>query len=121
MIDMDKFNYNDLKTFYGDVREDIPPDDPAAWGKEVDLRCYVDANNAEDLKMHRLRTVLFIFLNKDPFDWYSKWKNIVESDVFGLEFVTQNIAMERLRELLCKLHIMGIPISGTTYMYGENM
>ena len=38
-----------------------------------------------------------------------------------MEFVAQKKATERIRDLRYKLRMMGIPLVGPTYMYGDSM
>ena len=117
---MDWFEYHYWKPFYGQAKEAIPPDAPAARGKEVELCCYVDVNHAGDLKTHRLKTGLLIFLNKSPIDWYSKSQNAVEYVVFGVEFVAQKTTMDIHRGFHHKLCIMGIHIASPhLYVWGQ--
>jgi hypothetical protein len=40
---------------------------------------------------------------------------------FGAEFVAMKVGMEALRGLWYKLRMMGVPISGPSYIYGDNM
>ena len=53
--------------------------------------------------------------------FHSKKQTIIESSVFGSEFVAMKTAMESARGLRYKLRMMGVPIAGPTYMYGDNM
>ena len=53
--------------------------------------------------------------------WYTKRQATVESAAFGAEFVAMKQAMEVSRGLRYKLRMMGIPLEGTTDMYGDNM
>ena len=46
---------------------------------------------------------------------------MVESAVFGSEFVTMKQGMEASQGLQYKLRMMGVPIAGPTYAYGDNM
>ena len=41
--------------------------------------------------------------------------------MFGAEFVATNIIMETLQGIRYALRMMGIPISGPSYIYGDNM
>ena len=41
--------------------------------------------------------------------------------MFGAEFVSMKIVMETLRGIRYKLRMMGVPISGPSYIYWENM
>jgi len=87
----------------------------------VDLRCFVDADHAGDTVTRRFRTGFFIFINMAPVIFHSKKQTTIESSVFGSEFVAMKVAMETSRGLRYKLRMMGVPICGSTYMYGDNM
>jgi hypothetical protein len=41
--------------------------------------------------------------------------------VFGAEFVAMKLGMETLRGIRYKLRMMGVPISGPSYVFGDNM
>ena len=43
-----------------------------------------------------------------------------ETSVFGAEFVAMKHGIEKLRGLWYKLHMMGIPLTGPSYIYGDN-
>ena len=120
-IDHSKFKECDWSAFYGDAKEAIPPNAPQPRGKEVDLRLFVDSDHAGDQAIRRSRTGFFVFLNMAPIVWYSKRQPTVESSVFGAEFVAMKNGMETVRGLRYKLRMMGVPLSGPTLMYGDNM
>ena len=54
-------------------------------------------------------------------DWLPKKQSTVETSVFGTEFCTMKHGIENLRGICYKLSMMGIPVKGATYMYGDNM
>jgi len=110
----------DWKNFYGDVTEAIPINAPEPRGKEVVLRCYEDSDHAGDKLTRRSRTGFIILMNMSPIMWYSKRQNTVETSTFGSEFVSMKTATEACRGLRYKLRMMGIPIDGPTYVYGDN-
>ena len=120
-IEQDQFVSYDWQRFYGDVKEVIPEDCPEPMGKPVDLRMMVDADFAGDKAIRRSRTGFFIFVNSAPIAWSSKRQATVESSVFGAEFVAMKQGIEALRGLRYKLRMMGIPITGPSYIYGDNM
>ena len=45
----------------------------------------------------------------------------IESSVFGAEFVAMKLGVEALQGIRYKLRMMGVPIAGPTYVYGDNM
>jgi len=53
--------------------------------------------------------------------WCSQKQPTVESSVFGAEFVAMKSGIEAARGLRYKLRMMGIPINGPTYVFGDNM
>jgi hypothetical protein len=120
-IDKSVFMDHDWKTFYGDVKEAIPENAPEPRGKEVDLRLYCDSDHAGDQLRRRSRTGYLVFMNMAPIVWYSKKQATIETSVFGAEFVALKNGTEAVRGLRYKLRMMGVPVSGPTYVYGDNM
>ena len=121
-IDQSTFNHGaEWKDFYGEVSEAIPHDAPQPRGKDVDLRMFVDSDHAGDTKTRRSRTGFMIFVNMALITWLSKRQPTLETSVFGAEFVAMKHGIETLRGLRYKLRMMGVPISGPSYVYGDNM
>ena len=120
-IDMTTFQEHEWKSFYGNVKEAIPPGAPDPRGKEVDIRMYVDSDFAGDKMTRRSRSGYFIFVNSAIVSWMSKKQSTIETSVFGAEFVAMKIGVEALRGLRYKLRMMGVPISGPSYIYGDNL
>jgi len=120
-IDMTVFKECDWKHFYGDVKEAIPPNAPSPRGKEVDIRLFVDSDFANDQLTRRSRSGFLIYLNMAPIVWYSKKQATIETSVFGSEFVAMKQGTEALRGLRYKLRMMGVPLSGPSFVYGDNM
>ena len=82
---------------------------------------YVDLDHAGDQLVRCSRTGYFVFLNMAPLIWFSKRQLTVETSVFGAEFVALKNGMETVRGLRYKLRMMGIPIEGPAFAYGDNM
>ena len=120
-IDMRDFKECDWKAFYGDVKEAIPLNAPKARGKEIDLRMFVDSDHAGEHLTRRSRTGFLIYINMAPIVWFSKRQATIETSVFGAEFVVMKQGMETLRGLRYKLRMMGVPLSGPSFIYGDNM
>ena len=121
VIDMSVFKDCDWKHFYGDVKEAIPPNAPSPRGKEVDIRLFCDSDHAGDAKYRRSRSGYLIYINSALVVWYSKRQPTIETSDFGAEFVAMKQGMEALRGLRYKLRMMGVPISGPSFIYGDNM
>jgi hypothetical protein len=120
-VDMGTFINTDWKSMYGDVKEMIPSDAPIPRGKEVDFRLFVDSDHAGKQFTRRSRTGCVIYLNMAPIVWFSKRQPTVESRLFGAEFVVMKNGIETCRGLRYKLRMMGVTLSGPTFVYGDNM
>ncbi len=106
--------------FYGDAEEAIPPNMPPPLGKDVDLCMMVDSEHAREKRTQRSRNGFIIFCNLAPIIWLSKQQEPIESSVFDAEFVAMKHRIKMLRGLRYKIRMMGIPLSGPTYIYGNN-
>ncbi len=93
---------------------------PLPPGKHVDLCMMVDSNRAGEKRTQRSRTGFIIFCNLAPIIWLSKQQATIETSVFGAEFVAMKHGIKTLRGQRYKIHMMGIPLSGPTYVYGDN-
>ncbi len=102
------------------MEEAIPPDMPPPLGKDVDLRMMVDSDHAGEKRTQRSRTGFIIFCNLAPIVWLSKQQPTIESSIFGAEFVAMKHGIKTLRGLRYKIRMMSIPLSGPTYVYGDN-
>jgi hypothetical protein len=119
-IDQTAFPSFEWMEFFGDVEEAIPPDMPPPLGKDVDLCMMVDSDHAGDKRTRRSHTGFIIFCNLAPVIWLSKQQTTIETSVFGAEFVAMKHGIKTLRGLRYKIRMMGVPLSGPTYIYGDN-
>ena len=102
------------------MTEAIPPDRPEPLGKAVDIRLIVDSDHAGCKRTRRSRTGFLIYCNLSLIIWLSKKQPTLETSVFGAEFVAMKHGIETLRGLRYKLRMMGVPVSGPSYVYGDN-
>jgi hypothetical protein len=56
-----------------------------------------------------------------PIVWHSKKQAMIETSVFGAEFIAMKQGMEALQCLRYKLQMMGVSVSGPSYIYGDKM
>jgi hypothetical protein len=119
-IDLSLFPKYDWFKFYGDVKEALPPDMPEPLGKDIDVCMMCDSDHTGEQRTRRSCTGFLIFCNMALIDWVSKCQPTIETLVFGAEFVAMKHGIERLRGLRYKLHMMGIPLSGPSYIFGDN-
>ena len=122
-IDEDAFRKRDWSTSeFGHLREKevVPPNMPQPRGNGVIMRCKVDANHGTDTVTRRSRSGFLVYLNCALVYWFSKKQTSVESSSFGSEFCAMKLCCEYIRGLRYKLRMMGIPIVGPAYIYGDN-
>ncbi len=93
---------------------------PPPLVKDVDLRMMVDSDHAGDKRIQRFRTGFIIFCKLAPIIWLSKQQATIETSVFVAEFVAMKHGSETLRGLRYKIRMMGVPLSGPIYIYGDN-
>ena len=119
-IDYDVFEKRDWSSFYGDVKEAIPPNAPAPRGKAFVITVYVDADHAGEKLTRRSRTGFVVLLNQAPIYWRSARQSSVECSSFGSEFIAMKSACEYVRGLRYKLRMMGIPVEDPAFIFGDN-
>jgi hypothetical protein len=102
------------------VEEAIPPNMPPPLSKGVDLLMMVDSNHAGEKRTRCSHTGFIIFCNLAPIIWLSKQQANIETSVFGAEFIAMKHRIKTLRGPRHKICMMGIPLSGTAYIYGNN-
>ena len=103
-----------------DRTEVLPPNMPEPRGKGFVIRCYVDADHAGDSVTRKSRTGFIVYLNNAPVYWYSKRQGSVEPSTYQAEFTAMKEATEYIRGLRYRLRMMGIPVEGPAYIYGDN-
>jgi len=113
-----KFDWD--HTIYEDAQEQIPHDYPTPLGNPVITITYVDANLMHDILTGKSVTGILHFLNQTPIDWFAKKQSTVETATFGSEMVAAKTASEQIMELRTTLRYLGVPIKGSSYMFGDN-
>ena len=111
----------DWTKFYGDVKEELPPDMPQPRGKPVQMTTYEDSDHAGDKLNRRSRTGVLMYCNRSPIAWKSVKQLSVETSSFGSEFTALRTAVELSLGFRYKLRMMGVPIDGPIYIKGDNM
>jgi hypothetical protein len=116
-IDITSFPTYDWTEFYGDVQEAIPHDMPELLGKDLNVCMFCDSDHdAGEKHTRRSCTGFLIFCNMALIDWISKKQATFETSVFGAKFVDMKYGIEKLRGLQYKLCMMGIPLTGPSYL-----
>ena len=69
---------------------------PEPRGKEVDLRMYVNSDNAGYNETRRSRTRFLIYMNNALVQWLSKKQPMIDTSLFRVVFLAMNIGMNTL-------------------------
>jgi hypothetical protein len=93
---------------------------PESLGKEVEIRMMCNSDHAGDKRTRRSRTGILFYCNLALIQWISKRQPTIETSVFGAEFVAMKHGIEALRGLRYKLRMMGVPLTGPSFIYGDN-
>ena len=109
-----------METVYGNPTEEIPDDMPTRKGCCVRTSMYCDTNLLHDLTTERSASGILHSLNKTPIDTFSKRKNQVESATYGSEYMAARQAVKQIIDLWYTLHMFGVPIDGTSWLFGDN-
>jgi hypothetical protein len=65
-------------------------------------------------------TGILHFINKTPFDHYSKKQATVETATYGSEFVAARTCVEQIIDHRNTLRYFGVPVNTKSYMFGDN-
>jgi hypothetical protein len=85
------------------------------------MTTFVDANLGHDKISGKSCTGILHFLNKTPFDWFSKKQGSVESATFGSENVAARTELEQeIKANKLALMHLGVPIHNTPILLGDN-
>ena len=60
-------------------------------------------------------------MNSPLINWLSKKQAMIETSVFRAEFVALKQGIEAIQDIQYKLCMMGVPLSGLTYTFGDSM
>jgi hypothetical protein len=107
-------------TVYAGAKEELPDDAPTPLGKEVLMTSFFDANLYHDIITGKSVTGILHMFNKTPIDWFSKLQGTVETATFGSEYVAAKTCTEQIIALRLTLRYLGVPIKGSTMVFGDN-
>jgi hypothetical protein len=112
--------YEWTETTYGNSFEELPPNMPIPRGKPVRTTTYADANLMHDFLTGRSMSGILHFINQTPVQWFAKKQATVETATYGSEFMVARQATEQILDIRYTLRMMGIPIDGPSWLFGDN-
>ena len=118
--DLEVMEQNWSNTPYAGAKEEQPSNLPPPKGKPVRLFTYADANLMHDALSGKAVTAILHFINKTPFDWFSRKQPTVNTATFGAEASAARTAIEQMRANKSTLQYLGVPICGPSILLGDN-
>jgi hypothetical protein len=109
-----------MSSVYGDNKEELPFKMPPPKGKPFRTTTYADANLMHCLVTGRSMSGIIHMVNQTPIQWFCKKQNVVETATYGSEFMVARQATEQIMDLRYTLRMMGIPIDGPSWLFGDN-
>ena len=113
-------SYEWMHTVYGQPKEEIPSNAPKPKGHPVCTTSFVDANLMHDFTTGCSVTGVLHLLNQTPLDWFSKRQGQVETATYGSKFVAARTATEQIMDLRYTLCMLGVPLDGPSWLFGDN-
>jgi hypothetical protein len=117
---LEHVSYDWSYSVYGQSKEELPYGMPIPKGKPVPTTTFEDANLMQDLVTGRSCTGILHLVNQTPCAWFCKLQNGVETATYGSEFIAARLATEQIMDLRYTLRMLGVPIDGKAYMFGDN-
>jgi hypothetical protein len=112
--------YDWINSIYGPNEEELPSNMPEPLGNPFRTTTYADANLMHCLVTGRSVTGIIHLVNQTPIQWFCKKQNVVETATYGSEFMAARQATEQIMDLRYTLRMMGIPVDGPSWMFGDN-
>jgi hypothetical protein len=81
---------------------------------------YQETNLYHDLVTGRAMSGIIHFVNQTPIIYFCKKQKTVETATYGCEFMEDCQAAQQIIDLRYTLRMMGIPLDGPSWMFGEN-
>ena len=113
-----EWNWTD---FYEGAVEAIPPNAPLLRGKEFDLCMFLYSNHAGKKQTTRSRTWFMVKWTYHLLTGILMNQSTKEISVLCMEFIAMKVGTVTLHAIQHKLRMMGISITGASYVYGDNM
>ncbi len=82
---------------------------------------FVDSDHEGDQCTQRSCTSFLMYLDTALITWCLKRQSMLATSTFGTEIVDMKTGVEILQGIHFEIDLMGIPIDGATYIYGDSM
>ena len=105
---------------YPDAKEELDPNLPTPYGRELETTIFFDADHAHDQQTRRSITGLIVLVGRTPVLWSSKRQGCIATSTYTAEFVAMRNAVEEAISLRYMLRCLGVPVTKPTDLFGDN-
>lgn len=109
-----------LQIDYGDLPEEVDPNDPERLGEPLTLTGFADADHAHNKVDRRSTTGRVLLLGKGILSWKSKRQVGCEGSSYGSELRATADTARELRGLRMFLRGIGVGTKGPSVLFGDN-
>ena len=81
---------------YKDPEEDLDPNLPEPFGRELEITMFFDADHAHDIATRRSITGLIAFVGSTPVMWSSRRQGCIASSIYCAKFIAMRDAVEEI-------------------------
>ena len=109
-----------LRLIYGEHDEELLPNMPEPKGKAVRTTSFEDANLYHCHATGKAATGVIHMVQGTIVAWHTQRQGQVETATYGSEFTSAKTCTEQIMDLRYTLRMMGVPLDGPSWMFGDN-
>ena len=108
------------RTVYGEPFEEVPEDAPMPKGKPVRQTVYFDANLEHCKVIGRSAMGAVVMVQGTIIGQFSRRQSMVETATYASEFIAGRAALDESIAIRYELRMLGAPLDGPIWMFGDN-
>ena len=85
------------------------------------IKAYLNVNHEVNMANRRSHSDIIIYVNNAPIIWYNKCQNIVDSSIFGSDFLAFRISTNMIEDMMYKLKCFGLLVNFPTEVCFEKV
>ena len=105
---------------YSYFEEDIDPEFPDSFTKELPVTIFCDSDHGHDKVTGRSITGIIVLVGSTPVLWESKRQSSVQLSTYGAEFVALKRAITIAEDMRYTLRSMGVEVKNPTVVFEDN-
>ena len=111
----------DFGNQYSDFVEEEDLRLPRQLMKELEIIIFVESNHGHDRLTRRSITGMISFVGRTPTYYVARIQSLVQTPTFGDEFIALEMAVDKAITLRYYLRSMGVKVTKSSIIYGDNL